>query len=302
MKPLLLFGLLALGSVGFAGCLEETMPAAATDPELAAPAALPAVVGSKCIQAGGNSVYSMQDGQTKIGPFYAADQRPEIGNPTIGAFGAPMTGPANGIWHVAVRCESYVFEGETHPGFRMGWIAQMIKRPDFDTDGPRLQFFVADLSFDNIDFVSQLKMLTAGAEVSPNTEASIELFPLEKYMHVVISEESHGTFDFTAELHKEFAKKESEKIRFWMLVATDGSHHHDGELAEPTMYRPIAIDLEDVADGTGKKIAGESIGTFTHFPDGHFGNPLGHLQTGFSRTITLGPMPDGILFDKTWLH
>jgi hypothetical protein len=316
MKGFVLVTCLAFAATAFAGCLEDKAalgldqasneaPAIAIDESLRIDA-------KDCIQAGGNSVYPGQMG--KVGPFDAADQTPEIGKPTIGAFGMPVTGPASGIWHVTTLCKSYTYKGEEHQNFAMGWIAEMIERPDFDTWGePRIQFIVADLSFNVEDYVAATKEATRGAEISPATENLIEWYVPEKYMHVVISEASHGTFDFTAELHKEFAKKETEHIRFWMLPRSDGMGHSHCEATcsaddEVVKYRPISIDIFDTATGGGKKLAGESVGTFIHIQDvsdptsNHPGNPLGHFQDGFDRTIVIGLAPEGIEYDRTWVH
>jgi hypothetical protein len=259
-----------------------------------------------CHQAGGNSVYAMTEGETKVGPFYTADQRAEVGDPLIGAYGQPVLGPANGIWHVATNCRSYTFAGETHDDFGMGWVAQMIERPDFDVWGePRIQFLVADLSFSDEAFVAALKVAALGAEISPAYETSIEWIVSGSYMRVIITEANHGTFDFSAELHKEFTAKENEHIRFWMLPRVDGeAHDHGGSAdADGVLYRPIAIDIHDrMREGPTPRLAGESIGTFTHLPDGHVGNPLGHFQYGFDRVIEIGPVPADVVFDETWLH
>lgn len=306
VKSVLFGSLLCLIGVAFSGCLEAESATPSSEAEASAIDLNEGlrIEAKNCVQGGGNSVYAMEDGKTKVGPFLAADQNPEVGNPVIGAFGRPVTGPSNGIWHVATKCATYVYMGKEYRDFGMGWIAQMIKRPDFDMWGqPRIQFFVADLSFNNLDFVKVSKDATGGAEISPSTQTTIEMFPLNKYMHVVISEQNHGTFDFTAELHKEYGRKQTEHIRFWMLVATDGSHHHgDAEAAGKTMYRPVSIDIYDEATRGGPKLAGESIGTFTHLPDGHVGNPLGHYQSGFNRVIEIGPAPEGVLYNVTWLH
>jgi hypothetical protein len=195
----------------------------------------------------------------------------------------------------------------------MGWIAQMIKKPEFDTSDARLHFFVADLSFNELGFVKALKEGTGGAEVSPNQQTVIDLLPGGKYMRVIIQESNHGTFDFTAELHKEYGRKQTEHIRFWMLVATDGSGHVHGGWESgaeaPGKYRPIAIDVYDTVDGQGQpRIAGDSVGTFVHLQDldkpaeNHVGNPLGHYQSGFSRTIRMAPLPEGVYYNETWLH
>ena len=292
-----------LAATSFAGCLVDDasnrIQSDRTSTDL--PNLTVGVEATKCVQAGGNSVYAMEEGKTKVGPFLAADQRAEIGDPVIGAFGRPVMGPQNGIWHSAVNCASYSYNGTMRPAFRMGWIGQMIKKPEFDDSDARLHFFIADLSFDNADFANWVRDLTKGAEVSPNTECKIDIFPGAKFMHVTISETRHGTFDFTAELHKEFGKKQTEHIRFWMVVARDGSHQHEGN-AGPAGFYPVAIDVFDTADGTGKRLAGESIGTFTHLPDGHYCNPLGHVQDGFSRRVVLGPVRTDVMLNETWLH
>jgi hypothetical protein len=302
----------------FAGCLDETK--ALTQPSNEAPTIgideSLRIEAKDCIQAGGNSVYSQASyvpggWPPSVGPFVAADQRPEVGNPVIGAFGTPVLGPANGIWHTTTICKSYIYKGEERQNFAMGWIAQMIERPDFDTWGePRIQFMVADLSFNIQEYVDATREATGGAEISPATENLIEWLVPDRYIHVVIAEANHGTFDFTAEIHKEFGKKESEHIRFWMLPRSDGMSHGHCESCledEPVMYRPISIDIFDTATGGGRKLAGESLGTFIHIqgddPTGwHPGNPLGHYQDGFDRTIVIGPAPEGIEFDRTWLH
>ncbi len=306
MRAVIVGGLFVL--MALAGCIEgEDVDPASSDENVEADAATVdpklRIEAKNCHQGGGNSVYSMEPGQTKIGPWYAQDQNPEVGDPVIGAYGMPVTGPSNGIWHVATICESYTYMGEEYQDFGMGWIAQMIERPDYDEWGePRIQFFVADLSFNNQDFVDAMYDATGGAEISKALETTIEMYPAEKYMHVVISEARHGTFDFTAELHKEFAQKQTEHIRFWMLVSSEGAHDHD-EASDDPVYTPISVDIYDTVEGDGTwKLAGESVGTFTHFPDGHVGNPLGHYWDGFDRVIEIGPAPEGITHDVTWLH
>lgn len=302
MKPgtLILIPILAM-----AGCLEVQTPAGGE--EAPAPDLAPGlrIEAKDCHQAGGNSVY---EGTSVYGPFPSANQLPEIGNPTIGAFGAIfMPGDvSHGIWHVVTLCESYVYEGKTYEDFAMGWIAALIERPEFDTWGePRLQFVVADLSFGNAELADALRAATGGAEISPGTEYSIEwLVPERKYVHVVLSEVNHGTFDFTAEIHKAYGAKPEEQFRFWMLSSADGHEHAHGEAPEEGgLYRPISLEVYDTPNGKGgMRIAGESVGTFTHLPDGHYGNPLGHYVDGFDRVIELGPAPEGITFNRTWLH
>ena len=317
MRSLVALSVLTLSATFFAGCLDQPVgldEAASEAPSIAIDESL-MIEAKNCRQGGGNSVYKMQEGQTRVGPFLAADQRPEVGDPMIGAYTgptAPMEGPTNGIWHVGTVCESYTYKGKEYKDFKMGWIAQLIERPDFDTwANPRIQFFVADLSFNEQAFVDATKESTGGAEISPASVVTIEWQVPEKYLHVVITEANHGTFDFTGEIHKEFGKKETEHIRFWMLPRTDGMGHAHCEtdtcmMADeaPPMYRPISIDVFDTATGGGRKLAGESIGTFFHFDTAgnHYGNPLAHYQDGFDRTIIIGPAPEGVTYDRTWLH
>ncbi|HEX9817042.1 MAG TPA: hypothetical protein VGB18_08685 [Candidatus Thermoplasmatota archaeon] len=316
---------LALFVIAFAGCLDSAVPLgnenANEAPAIAVDERLK-VEAKDCIQAGGNSVYG---GPNTLGPFPSANQLPELGNPRVGAFGATFKYPGDpaaapnaateswGIWHVATMCKTYTYMGEEYQNFNMGWIAVMIERPDFDVWGePRIQFVVADLSFNNDAFANNTKDATGGAEISKSTDMVIEWYAPEKYMHVIIQESNHGTFDFSAEIHNEFGKKESEHIRFWMLPRTDGMSHAHGcemlacEAADeaPPKYRPISIDIFDTATGGGTKLAGESLGTFIHVngEEQHQGNPLGHYQDGFDRTIIIGPAPEGIEFEKTWLH
>lgn len=307
------FSVVALMASGLAGCLDENIPPGETANEAPAIAVDESlrIDAKDCIQGGGNSVY--KGAGKPLGPFTTADQLPEIGNPTIGAFGA-VFGPgdtSDGIWHIGTICKSYTYQGKEYKDFHMGWIAQLIERPDFDVwDEPRIQFMVADLSFNNDDFVTVSKEATRGAEISPATNMVIEWYAPEKYMHVVITEASHGTFDFTAEIHKEFAQKETEHLRFWMLPRTDGIGHAHCEsnecsaAEENILYRPISIDLFDTAKPGARKLAGESLGTFVHLngEEQHQGNPLGHYWDGFDRTIVIGPAPEGLTFDRTWLH
>ena len=315
MRPFVALSVLALFVTSFAGCLDDAVPASDEKVNEAPAIAIDErlkIEAKDCIQGGGNSVYK---GKTNVGPFPSANQLPEIGNPTVGAFGAVFRpgDESYGIWHVGTMCKTYTYMGKEYQDFNMGWIAQMIERPDFDVWGePRIQYIVADLSFNNDLFANTTKEATGGAEISKSTDMVIEWYAPETYMHVIIQEASHGTFDFTAEIHKEFAKKETEHIRFWMLPRADGmSHAHGCEMLacegmdeEPVKFRPISIDIFDTATGGGRKLAGESLGTFVHIngEEQHQGNPLGHYQDGFDRTIIIGPAPEGILYDETWLH
>lgn len=309
MKSGIVVGLVALGLVPLSGCLEGETRTASASPNEAPAIDLKEglrIEAKDCIQGGGNSVYK---GKQNYGPFPSANQLPEIGNPTIGAFGAIfMPGDvSHGIWHVATLCKSYTYQGKEYQNFGMGWIASLIERPDFDVWGePRIQYVVADLSFNNDDFAQSARDATGGAEISLGTAYTIEwLVPANKYMHVVLTEANHGTFDFTAEIHKEYGQKAEEHIRLWMLPSTDGEWHSHGEAQDPApkTYRPISIDMYDTPNGKGgTRIAGESVGTFTHFPDGHFGNPLGYYVDGFDRVIEIGPAPEGVTFERTWLH
>ncbi len=313
MRPMVSLSVLALFVISFAGCLDDAVPTVGESvneaPAIAVDESL-RIEAKDCIQGGGNSVYK---GPSTLGPFPSANQLPEIGNPTIGAFGAVFE-PGDvswGIWHVGTMCKSYTYMGKEYQDFNMGWIAVMIERPDFDVWGePRIQYIVADLSINNDDFANTTKEFTGGAEISKSTDMVVEWLAPEKYLHVIIQEASHGQFEFTAEIHKEFAKKETEHIRFWMLPRTDGMGHAHCEASlcaaddEAPLYRPISIDVFDTATGGGKRLAGESVGTFAHVngEEFHPGNPLGHYQDGFDRTIVIGPAPEGITYDQTWLH
>ncbi|HEX9817043.1 MAG TPA: hypothetical protein VGB18_08690, partial [Candidatus Thermoplasmatota archaeon] len=85
MKPLLITTVTVFLAASFAGCLEDPKgfleqpsneaPAVGIDESLR-------IEAKDCIQAGGNSVYSIP-GQwpAKVGPFHAADQRAEVGDP-----------------------------------------------------------------------------------------------------------------------------------------------------------------------------------------------------------------------------
>lgn len=308
MRSALTLSVLALFTISFAGCLDGALPATSKNEQEAPAIDLDEklrIEAKDCIQAGGNSVYPGRMG--KIGPFDAADQRPEVGDPVVGAFGMPVTGPSSGIWHIGTMCDTYTYMGKELKNFQMGWIAQMIERPDFDTYGePRIQFMVADLSFNNQDFVTSTGEATRGAEISLATNMVIEWYAPQKYMHVIITEANHGTFDFTAEIHKEFADMKEDHIRFWMLPALDGSHGHGHGLSESEMtgYRPISLDYYITPKEGSKKLAGESLGTFLHIngEEQHQGNPLGHYWESFDLVIEVGPAPEGITFEETWLH
>jgi hypothetical protein len=258
-----------------------------------------------CVQAGGNSAFQ---GPEKVGPFDSADQLPEIGNPLIGGGTVFMPGDESvGIWHVSTLCESYTYEGKEFAGLQMGWIAKLIRRPSFDAWGdPRLSFIVADLSFNNQAFVTAAQVGTGGAEISLATGLKVDWLVPDRYLHVVISEANHGTFEFTSEITKQFAEKRTEHIRFWMLPSSDGMHGHDATPAAAS-YRPISIDVFDTAKPGARKLAGDDLGPFTHLnvPDEvppHAGNVVGHYWDRFDRVVEIGPAPEGITFTETWLH
>lgn len=326
MKSLLLLTTIAFAASALAGCIDDAGEllddGTGVEGEMAFDPAL-RIEATNCIQGGGNSVYEMTEGETKIGPFLARDQNPEIGDPMIGAFGDPVDTPSHGIWHTATICEQATYLGKTYDNFAMGWIAEMIMPPaEVQTATPaRLDYFVADLSFTIPEFVALTREVSNGAEISDGVEYVVEWTVPDRYMHVVLSEANHGTFDFTAEIHKEFGPKETEKIRFWQLAAVGGAHGHAeeemapgipaerGEGADTMMYRPVYFDItQTMRDGPVMKKAGESAGTFTHVVDiqegnvPHVGNPLGHYQSGFDMVIEFGGAPEGVFYDNTWLH
>lgn len=293
------------------GCLGAAVPPEADD-ALATQSADVSLAGfglelKGCIEGGGVSTYPTDDGATgPVEPFKLADTRDDIGGDvTIGSSGVIPPGSATwGIWHISLECDSYTYQGEERGAIEWGWVGVKIHPPEWDTSGIERQFFVADLSFPDEDILKELQ----GKAVHASTTWGAKIEWLAPgVMHTVLDDEEHGVFETHSKM-KDYRALETQPIRFWMLVATDGSHEHGGgsDASAATTYKAISFDLVD--NGGEKHLVSDTTGFLTHTrTDAHGAVPGagGTLQavlyTGFDRTIAFGPSPD-LVFEKTWTH
>lgn len=265
-----------------------------------------------CVEAGGVSIYNSQDGATgPVEPFLRANNLHDVGAPTIGTYGQPITSDfTTGIWHVAGQCASYTINGEPGPGeFRFGWVGVKVKAPEFDLEGPERQFFVTDLSFMDQEVVKFLRgelglhatrMLEGGAlPIGPQT------------VNVVMNDEDHGIFE-TLMTVREHQDLHVEPMRFWLYIPADGDlshgHSHDASGVDGVKYQPVSLHIENHGSGL-HEVTVEGSGWFSHSRTNHHGDDVngasgnlpGYRWSGFDRTITLGPIPD-VQYNNTWLH
>lgn len=317
-----------MAMVGLAGCIEDGTGAILDDGSTEMVAKDMSIFsGTNCVEAGGVSTYLRDEGDT-VGPFETENTAPHIGDPVIGTWvgGTPgytmASGNSQGIWHMAVKCPDYTIGGELRQGMDYGWVAYMIKQPTFDTTpGIAKHFLVADLSISDVDVVDLLRTATGGAEISRSFGATIaKEGPITR---AYLDDENHGVFGSDIVLESSpFGTKESEVIRFWMLVpvAADG-HGHDEEMAGPIpgipgessssedtmMYRPVAFDMVDTSANPAGRFDGPA--GFTHTDNENHGNSVGAggnvhgvFWDGFDREFRWVDVPAGVYFDNTWTH
>lgn len=326
---------LTLVTFGLAGCIssEDVTDLAATTLEEGTQALPVRVEARDCVESGGVSTYNMDwpaqeqfemlarlfgmDQTFGTGPtkdFEFADNSDEIGSPLINSYMVPRTGPTYGIWHVAVVCKSYNFDGSEKASFKYGWVAMKVKPPKWDTSGIQRQFLVADLSFTDPAIVQGFVKTTEGLHVSNMLAGQVDwLAP--GVVYVKLDDENHGVFETWSKM-KAYREPEMGVTRYWMLKAAMAGHGHEAADASsctaeaeecPTKYVPIPIDLYD--SGKAKHLVSDGQAFLTHTrTDAHGpvpgtgGNLAAVYYGGFSRTMVLGEAPAGVLLEETWTH
>lgn len=315
-KSTILAGAFVLLGTVLPGCLNAADPVASvTDPLGGAPSTANAFLPDfhlalqGCDEAGGVSLYNMQEGSTgPVEPFQQTNIQDDVGNPIIASYGQPIPpgGATTGIWHISTICKSYTFNGRTGENLRWGWVAVRILPPPWDDSGIKRQYFVADLSFGDPEIVKTLQN-EGGVHASRLLEGKIE-WVAPMVLHTILDDEDHGVFDTWAKM-RDYRPMEPGPVRFWMLIAASGGHmHHDEGASMGMVYRPISFDLVNAGDDA-RHLVVDGTGWLSHTrTDAHgqvpgaAGNLGGLLWTGFDRTLQAGPSPEGLMLAKTWRH
>lgn len=299
----------------FAGCIEDV----AVDPQSLRQSTKDALdlasfrVGmGGCVEAGSVSMYNIADNPMVPEPWEAEDIREEMGNPVFGSYGVPITGPATGIWHMGVICDTYDYEGAKKT-LMWGWVGVKVKPPPWDDGTVKRQFILADLSFGDPD-IEELLTKGPGFHVSHTIGATIEWVADSDVIHTVMQDTSHGKFETFAGL-KEYRALELPDTRFWFPVSTEEGHGHEA-LDEEPKFKPVSLDFSHTVTAPAEHwVVNENARAFAHTKDQpvaegvsipgveHYGyTGAAVLFQTFERTMTIGPAPDGILLDTTWTH
>lgn len=292
------------------GCLEDApLDPSALDVEAPAAPAFSVGMGG-CVEAGSVSMYNIADNRMVPEPWEAEDIRDDLGNPALGSYGVPITGPATGIWHMSVICDSYDFDGaKTH--LIWGWVGVKVKPPPWDDGAVARQFILADLSFGD-EAIQERLVADPGFHVSHTLDGKVEWLPGD-VMHSIMRDTSHGSFETFAGL-KEYRALDLPTTRFWFPIAADG-HGHDAEGQAEEGFRPVSLDFEHTVSAPAEHwVINNNVRAFAHTKEQmvgpvavpqveHYGYTGGAIlfQT-FERTMTLGPAPEEILLETTWTH
>jgi hypothetical protein len=295
------------------GCLDEApLDANALSGEAPAVSDLFRVEMGHCVEGGSVSMYNIADNPMVPEPWEAEDIREDMGNPVFGSYGNPITGPATGIWHMSVICDSYDYEG-TKTTLMWGWVGVRVKPPPWDDGTVKRQFILADLSFGDDDIQATLAD-GPGFHVSKTLGATIEWLYGSDVIHTVMQDTSHGKFETFAGL-KEYRALDLPDTRFWFPVNTMAGHDHESDASETEMWKPVSLDFTHaVATDAEHWVVNENARAFAHTKDQpvgpakvpgieHYGyTGAAVLFETFDRTMTLGPAPEGILLETTYTH
>jgi hypothetical protein len=308
-SALLLASLFVIGMS--AGCLDEV----ALDAKgiLDDAGLLPFTVGMNgCVEAGSVSMYNIAENPMVPEPWEAADIRDDMGNPVFGSYGVPITGPATGIWHMSVICDTYDYQGEKHR-LIWGWVGVKVLPPPSDDGTVTRQFILADLSFGDPG-IQEALVTGPGFHVSHTIGATIEWIGLGDVIHTVMQDTSHGKFETFAGL-KEYRALDLPDTRFWFPVSTMADHGHEGA-SETETWKPKSLDFVHEVDSPAEHwVVNENARAFAHTKDQpvaegvtvpgieHYGyTGAAVLFQRFDRSMTFGPAPDDVLLDTTWTH
>lgn len=264
-----------------------------------------------CIEAGSVSMYNIAENPMVPEPWEAEDIRDDMGNPFFGSYGNPITGPATGIWHMSVICDTYDYEGAKKT-LMWGWVGVKVKPPPWDDGTVTRQFILADLSFNDPD-IQEILTKGPGFHVSHTIGATIEWIGDSDVIHTVMQDTSHGKFETFAGL-KEYRALELSDTRFWFPVSTMEDHGHETD-DEEEKFRPRSLDFTHKVTAPAEHwVVNENARAFAHTKDQpvaegvnvpgveHYGyTGAAVLFQTFDRTMTIGPAPD-VLLDTTWTH
>lgn len=300
-----------LCAIAFSGCLEA---ASVTSPgiDVEAPQAdLFEVQMGSCIEAGSVSMYNIAENRMVPEPWEAEDIRDDMGNPVFGSYGVPITGPATGIWHMSVICDTYDYNGKKGT-LEWGWVGVKIKPPPWDDGRITRQFILADLSFGDEGIQTSLAE-GPGFHVSKTLDAKIEWVGETDVIHTLMMDTSHGKFETFAGL-REYRALELPDTRFWFPVSTMADHGHGAE-SEEEKWRPVSVDFANTVTPPAEHwVVNQNVRAFAHTKDQpvgpanvpgveHYGyTGAAVLFQRFDRVMTIGPAPQDILLDTTYTH
>lgn len=237
----------------------------------------------------------------QVGPFDLKDVKAYSGVQAVGIVGMvmvglPGSGPSTGVWHSMSRCDQYeTAVGTSGTDFGMGWISAYIDPPEWGEDGIDHHFFVVDMSFSDEALVKAVLDSTShGLEINQAYEAEIG-WPAPNLMHGRLHDAMHGLFEWQTP-QKPAEPRESETIRFWMLVHESdqipethwgiNTHNFREGMGDPAnenrgngeiegTYYPVVFDVhhEAIPGQSIVQYPAESTGTFSHTEYCHHGHP-----------------------------
>jgi hypothetical protein len=323
------FTVMSVVTVAFAGCVatepEKTIPEKTTlgghgamVHGMAPPMGEFTMEATDCEEGGFVAAYPMSEGANHVGVWYLEDIRAEIGNPLRTGIGTPVTGPLDGNWHQGYKCKTATVNGETQEDYIFGYIANMIKPPEFDPGGADVHFIIAGLGFGNGSFADQLRESTT-ADITHAYNAQVDWYvPKESprsFVYVEFSDVEKGIYMSASEMAY-YRDVSPRTIRIWWQVPADGSdshmgHAHGGSQGgdESILWNPVYWDITTTGGAQYTTPPIDSLelachrGIDDHGPQGGLCQPtLTNIYQHKSLTFTAGKLLPEIVIEGIWSH
>lgn len=245
-----------------------------------------------CREGGGYTVYGMNTPKL-LDVWTYADIQDRLGRQTVGSYGAPITGAAQGNYHATIACDSYTFRGESGSDLVFGFVVVQVEPPAFDTGGATLHFLSAQILTNKPDIAQEIQRQT-GLHVMVGA-GLVEMVSGSPVVHAVWDGlEMHGVFDANVPVQR-VRTLEQDTYRLWSL-----------QWGGDKMFHPVAIDVRTL--GGEFYTAPGAIGTLSQTEAGQSrGQPALAANSnaiyidGFSATIDFGPRPS-VMTTAEWEH
>lgn len=227
----------------------------------------------------------------------------DLGNPPITTLGGGPTvqhtpldmvpgDNVTGAYHPIMYCPTWTLDGLGKVDLWFAWVGALVHAPSFDPAPLAREYAVGVVAVSDADLARALSEAGIRSEVLTVTDFALDA----NHMRNAFQFDEHG--DIYAHVPmRSLGARPSETLRLWAVTAGRGEENH-----------PVALDFADVG---GVHLVASAPGVFEHTVKGPAPAPVVPLHTftswalgytGFSRTITPGPVVDVVVDGEGHVH